>query len=391
MNPILQRAKELESEIIANRRYLHQHPEIRDELPNTTKFVMEKLTEMGYEPKEICKGGIVATVGNPGKVFLLRGDMDALPMEEDTDLEFRSCNSYAHTCGHDTHTAMLLGAAKILKEHEKELKGTVKLMFQPAEEIFTGAQAMIDAGVMENPHVDAALATHIASSGLPCGMISYKEGPSGASADMFTITIKGKGGHGAYPHAAVDPVNIGAHVVLTLQELVSREVNPVEPCVLTIGAIQAGDAGNILPESAVLRGSIRTFNNDVRNFIKQRTVELCEDTAKKFRAEAKVEFTSGVCPLINDGEFTREIVGYLGDLVPADKLCTREPEMGSEDFALVTQMVPATFLYLGAEVEDPAQVRRGHNPNVLFNEDCFHLGTAALAHCAIQWLDRHSN
>ena len=391
MNPILQRAKELESEIIANRRYLHQHPEIRDELPNTTKFVMEKLTEMGYEPKEICKGGIVATVGNPGKVFLLRGDMDALPMEEDTDLEFRSCNSYAHTCGHYTHTAMLLGAAKILKEHEKELKGTVKLMFQPAEEIFTGAQAMIDAGVMENPHVDAALATHIASSGLPCGMISYKEGPSGASADMFTITIKGKGGHGAYPHAAVDPVNIGAHVVLTLQELVSREVNPLEPCVLTIGAFQAGDAGNILPESAVLRGSIRTFNNDVRNFIKQRTVELCEDTAKKFRAEAKVEFTSGVCPLINDGEFTREIVGYLGDLVPADKLCTREPEMGSEDFALVTQMVPATFLYLGAEVEDPAQVRRGHNPNVLFNEDCFHLGTAALAHCAIQWLDRHSN
>ena len=391
MNPILQRAKELESEIIANRRYLHQHPEIRDELPNTTKFVMEKLTEMGYEPKEICKGGIVATVGNPGKVFLLRGDMDALPMEEDTDLEFRSCNSYAHPCGHDTHTAMLLGAAKILKEHEKELKGTVKLMFQPAEEIFTGAQAMIDAGVMENPHVDAALATHIASSGLPCGMISYKEGPSGASADMFTITIKGKGGHGAYPHAAVDPVNIGAHVVLTLQELVSREVNPLEPCVLTIGAFQAGDAGNILPESAVLRGSIRTFNNDVRNFIKQRTVELCEDTAKKFRAEAKVEFTSGVCPLINDGEFTREIVGYLGDLVPADKLCTREPEMGSEDFALVTQMVPATFLYLGAEVEDPAQVRRGHNPNVLFNEDCFHLGTAALAHCAIQWLDRHSN
>ena len=152
----------------------------------------------------------------------------------------------------------------------------------------------------------------------------------------------------------------------------SREVNPLEPCVLTIGAFQAGDAGNILPESAVLRGSIRTFNNDVRNFIKQRTVELCEDTAKKFRAEAKVEFTSGVCPLINDGEFTREIVGYLGDLVPADKLCTREPEMGSE-------------------VEDPAQVRRGHNPNVLFNEDCFHLGTAALAHCAIQWLDRHSN
>lgn len=390
MNPILQRAKELESEIIANRRYLHQNPEIRDELPGTTKFVMEKLTEMGYEPKEICKGGIVATVGNPGKVFLLRGDMDALPMEEDTDLEYRSRNSYAHTCGHDTHTAMLLGAAKILKEHEKELKGTVKLMFQPAEEIFTGAQAMIDAGVMENPHVDAALATHIASSGLPCGMISYKEGPSGASADMFTITIKGKGGHGAYPHAAVDPVNIGAHIVLTLQELVSREVNPLEPCVLTIGAFQAGDAGNILPESAVLRGSIRTFNNDVRNFIKQRTIELCEDTAKKFRAEATVEFTSGVCPLINDGAFTREIVGYLGDLVPADKLCTREPEMGSEDFALVTQLVPATFLYLGAEVEDPAKVRRGHNPNVLFNEDCFHLGTAALAHCAIQWLENHA-
>ena len=386
MNPILQRAKELESEIIANRRYLHQHPEIRDELPNTTKFVMEKLTEMGYEPKEICKGGIVATVGNPGKVFLLRGDMDALPMEEDTDLEFRSCNSYAHTCGHDTHTAMLLGAAKILKEHEKELKGTVKLMFQPAEEIFTGAQAMIDAGVMENPHVDAALATHIASSGLPCGMISYKEGPSGASADMFTITIKGKGGHGAYPHAAVDPVNIGAHVVLTLQELVSREVNPLEPCVLTIGAFQAGDAGNILPESAVLRGSIRTFNNDVRNFIKQRTVELCEDTAKKFRAEAKVEFTSGVCPLINESAFTKEMHGYISDFLGADKLHEIPAVMGSEDFALLTGLVPGAFFNIGAEVADPEGRYSCHNPNVVFDESALPIGAATFANCAIQWL-----
>ncbi len=151
MNPILQRAKELESEIIANRRYLHQHPEIRDELPNTTKFVMEKLTEMGYEPKEICKGRHRRHSGQPWKGVSAAGRYGCPPMEEDTDLEFRSCNSYAHTCGHDTHTAMLLGAAKILKEHEKELKGTVKLMFQPAEEIFTGAQAMIDAGVMENP------------------------------------------------------------------------------------------------------------------------------------------------------------------------------------------------------------------------------------------------
>ncbi|WP_195254364.1 M20 metallopeptidase family protein [Merdimmobilis hominis] len=387
MSDLMKRAEELKDVIVKDRRTIHETPEINAELPETTKYVIKCLKEMGYEPKEICNCGVVATTTpKPGKVLLLRADMDALPMQETSGVDFASKNNYAHTCGHDCHTAILLGAARLLKEREDELEGTVKFMFQPDEEGLTGAQAMIDAGVMENPKVDGAFGMHITGEGLPCGHIGFHEGPFMASSDRFTITIHGKGGHGAYPHTNIDPINVAAHTHIALQEIISREVNTAEPAVLTIGSIHAGDAPNIIPEYAVMEGSIRTYNNDVREYIKSRLVEIAQYTALKFRCTAEVVYTGGVCPLINESAFTKEMHGYISDFLGADKLHEIPAVMGSEDFALLTGLVPGAFFNIGAEVADPEGRYSCHNPNVVFDESALPIGAATFANCAIQWL-----
>ena len=224
----LKRAMEIQAEVVANRRYLHQHPELGHNLDNTVRFVKEKLTEMGYAPADCGDHGIVALAGGkkPGKCILIRADMDALPMKEESGLEFSSLtDSAAHTCGHDTHTAMLLGAAKLLKEMEDEIPGTVKLMFQPAEEMCTGADSMLKAGVLENPHVDAAFGIHIFAA-VPSGVLVYGPGPMLSSADIFEITVKGKGGHGSMPNDTVDPIMVGAHILTALESINSREIAP---------------------------------------------------------------------------------------------------------------------------------------------------------------------
>ncbi|GAA6514595.1 M20 family metallopeptidase [Phocea massiliensis] len=387
MSDLMKRAEELKDVIVKDRRTIHETPEINAELPETTKYVIKCLKEMGYEPKEICNCGVVATTTpKPGKVLLLRADMDALPMQETSGVDFASKNNYAHTCGHDCHTAILLGAARLLKEREDELEGTVKFMFQPDEEGLTGAQAMIDAGVMENPKVDGAFGMHITGEGLPCGHIGFHEGPFMASSDRFTITIHGKGGHGAYPHTNIDPINVAAHTHIALQEIISREVNTAEPAVLTIGSIHAGDAPNIIPEYAVMEGSIRTYNNDVREYIKSRLVEIAQYTALKFRCTAEVVYTGGVCPLINESAFTKEMHGYISDFLGVDKLHEIPAVMGSEDFALLTGLVPGAFFNIGAEVADPEGRYSCHNPNVVFDESALPIGAATFANCAIQWL-----
>ena len=254
-----QRACELKEETIANRRYIHEHAEVGLELPQTRAYVMEKLKEYGLEPKA-CGAGVTATLGKAGKVLLLRADMDALPMPEESGESF-ACKDgiHNHACGHDFHAAMLLTAAKILKEKENELEGTVKFMFQPAEETFEGSRNMIEHGILENPKVDAALAFHVAAGKVPAGLVMYNDsGVMMSSVDGFKITIHGKGAHGASPHTAIDPINVGTHIYLALQELIARESNPSHACVLTIGQFAAGSAPNIIPEIAVLQGTIRT-------------------------------------------------------------------------------------------------------------------------------------
>ncbi|EPZ58497.1 amidohydrolase family protein [[Clostridium] sordellii ATCC 9714] len=235
MENFIKQAKLIKEDLLNYRRTIHSNPEVGDKLPKTKAFVMDKLREFGYEPIEICESGIVATIeGNKSsKTFLLRADMDALPMKEDTNCDFKSNNGCMHSCGHDMHTAMLLGAAKLLKQNQDQIEGTVKLVFQPDEEGFTGAKKMIKAGVLENPKVNAAMAMHV-HSGTPSNVVLYGLGTSIAGCNRFRIVVKGTGCHGAMPETGVDPINIAAHIYLSLQEITSREIPPTKPAVLTM-------------------------------------------------------------------------------------------------------------------------------------------------------------
>ncbi|MTI53656.1 M20 metallopeptidase family protein [Geosporobacter ferrireducens] len=390
MSNFLNAAHEMKEELIHYRRFLHQIPEVGDNLPQTTRFVMEKLTEMNIEPEEICKGGITAVIGGRkgGKVILLRADMDALPMIEESGLAFSATNGCAHTCGHDIHTAMLLGAAKLLKQYEEELDGTVKLMFQPGEENMAGAAAMLHSGVLQNPKVDAAMALHVFPGNMHVGMMYWGTGPILASSDVFRITVSGKGGHGAIPQNAIDPIHVAVHIYMALQEILTREVDPQEPIVLTIGTLHAGDAPNVIPETAVMTGSLRTFSKDVRVFVKTRLEEIAAGTAKTFRADCTVEYMGGLCPTVNDEALALEIRKYMNEL--GIQLLPFPRQMGSEDFALVAEAVPSVFLGIGAGGAEPYYHKGGsHNSKVIFNEDVLPLGAAALSYSAYHWLKNH--
>ena len=384
----LKRATEINPEVIANRRYLHQHPELAFDLDNTVRFVKEKLTEMGYAPADCGDHGVVALAGGrkPGKCILIRADMDALPMKEESGLEFSSLtDSAAHTCGHDTHTAMLLGAAKLLKEMEDEIPGTVKLMFQPAEEMGTGAENMLKAGVLENPHVDASFGIHIFAA-VPAGVLVYGNGPMLSSCDVFEITVKGKGGHGSMPNDTVDPIMVGAHILTALESINSREIAPDSFGVLTVGCFQSGSKFNIIPDTAFMTGTIRTFDSEVRAFIKKRLVELAEGTARAYRAEAVVSFPTQICAVNTDKDVARIVGESVAAAVGAPRVIGNfKPIAGSEDFGYITSEVPSTFFGLGGCPTDyPAYPQ--HSPNIRFNEDAFPVGVAAYVSGAIGWL-----
>ena len=383
-----ERALELKDETIANRRHIHKNAETGLDLPKTKAYVMKKLTEYGLEPKD-CGYGVTATLGKGGKVLLLRADMDALPMPEESGEEF-ACptGKEAHTCGHDFHAAMLLTAAKMLKEKEDTLEGTIKFMFQPAEETFEGSKNMIENGILENPPVDAALAYHVSPGKMPIGLFMYNDKDTMMySVDGFKITIHGKGSHGAYPHVGVDPINIGVHIHLALQELIARESDPTHSCVLTIGQFTGGTAANIIPETAVLQGTIRTNKPEARELLVRRMKEVAEKTAAVYNGTVDIEMISEVPPLICNPKLTDEVVGYMQELgIPGLTPYPGISASASEDFAVIAEKVPRTFMYLSAGYLDERGQYPAHHPKAQFNEDVCPIGAACLAHCASQWL-----
>lgn len=383
-----ERALELKDETIANRRHIHKNAETGLNLPKTKAYVMKKLTEYGLEPKD-CGYGVTATLGKGGKVLLLRADMDALPMPEESGEEF-ACptGKEAHTCGHDFHAAMLLTAAKMLKEKEDTLEGTIKFMFQPAEETFEGSKNMIENGILENPPVDAALAYHVSPGKMPIGLFMYNDKDTMMySVDGFKITIHGKGSHGAYPHVGVDPINIGVHIHLALQELIARESDPTHSCVLTIGQFAGGTAANIIPETAVLQGTIRTNKPEARELLVRRMKEVAEKTAAVYNGTVDIEMISEVPPLICNPKLTDEVVGYMQELgIPGLTPYPGISASASEDFAVIAEKVPSTFMYLSAGYLDERGQYPAHHPKAQFNEDVCPIGAACLAHCASQWL-----
>lgn len=381
-----ERAKALEQETIAHRRYLHAHAETGLDLPQARAYVMRQLTEAGLAPKK-CGHGVTAELGSGGKVLLLRADMDALPMAEESGEPF-ACPTgcAAHTCGHDFHAAMLLTAAKLLKESEASLKGTVRFMFQPAEETFEGARDMIAHGILAEPEPDAALAFHVAPGRMPVGLFLYNSGGTMmSSVDGFRITVQGRGAHGAYPHSAVDPINIGVHIYLALEALIAREADPGKSCVLTVGSFQAGSAANIIPDSAVLEGTIRTNDLACRELLVRRMKEVSVKTAEVYGGSAEIEMLSEVPPLICDKALTDKMAGYLSEL-PGLTPNNGISASASEDFATIAERVPSTFIYLSAGFMDERGDAPAHNPKVHFNEDVCAIGAAGLAHCAARWL-----
>ena len=386
-----ERALELQEETVAHRRYLHTHAEVGLVMPKAKAYVMEKLKQYGLEPGE-CGHGVTATLGKGGKCILLRADMDALPMGEESGEPF-ACptGTEAHTCGHDFHAAMLLTAAKILKENEENLEGTVKFMFQTAEETFEGAKNMIENGILENPVPNAALAYHVTAGKMPIGIFMYNStGTMMFSVDGFRITVTGRGGHGAYPHTSIDPINIAVHVYLALEALIAREANPEKANVLTVGKFQAGSAPNIIPNQAVLEGTLRSNDKASRELMVRRLKEVAVKTAEVYGGTAEIQMLSEVPPLICDPKLTNEFVGYMKEMgIPGAMPYPGVSASASEDFASVAEKIPGTFLYLSAGFPDDRGAAPAHNPRVRFNEDVCPMGAASYAHCATQWLKNH--
>lgn len=396
---LLQSAKNLQPEIQANRRELHKHPELGLDMTFTKPYVRAKLEEMGYEPQDCGSGGLVVLVGGkkPGKCIMLRADMDALPIEEQTDVEFRSENpGKMHACGHDTHAAMLLGAAKLLKGMEDELQGTVKLMFQPGEETLQGAMDMVNAGVLENPKVDAAMMIHsMTGMPMPSGTLLILDGGRGmASCDQYKITVKGKGGHGAMPSHTIDPITIAAHIHIALAELHSRELDPGTFGVLTSGMFHAGFAPNVIADTAEMEGTIRTGDVAVEEMLKKRLVEISENVAKAYRGEAVVEFTKYCPPMISDTAVADSAFKYMGELfgpgaIPISKVSKDKISGGSEDFAFVSNKVPAVAMMLGTGNAKEGYSFPQHHPKAKFDDSVLFQGAAAYAYMAMRWLEEH--
>ena len=404
-NAILQEAATYQEQLIKTRRYLHAHPETGFDLQNTTEYVKNELIAMGYEPAMCGKSGIIALAGKKksGKVFLIRGDMDALPIKEESDVDFASDNGKMHACGHDMHTTMMLGAARLLKAHEDEIEGTVKLMFQPAEEIFEGSDDMIKAGVLTNPDVDAAMMIHVmAGLPIPAGtVISCDGGVSAPAADYFYIDIQGKGCHGSMPNNGVDPITVASHIIIGLSEIQSRELGLSDEAVITIGTINAGNAANVIPDTAHMRGTIRTYDEDTRSYIKQRISDIADSIAKAYRATATVTYGSGCPCLLNNPDLALCTAGYLKELLGPSKAFTASAlnalsgsgkaskSTGSEDFAYVTQQVPSIMFALAAGTPQDGYCYPQHHPKVKFNEDILSEGSAVYAYTAMRWLEEH--
>lgn len=389
---ILNVVKQVEEDMIKWRRDLHMIPELGLELPKTSAYVQKVLDGLGIEYKTLINGNAIVGLihgGQEGPVIALRADMDGLPIKEETGLEFASVNGSMHACGHDGHTAMLLGAAKVLHENKETLKGKVKLLFQPGEEYPGGALPMIEEGAMESPHVDAVIGLHNGHlfPGLPKGVVGIKYGPMMASMDRILIKIKGKGAHGAYPHDSVDPISISFQLGTALQTLVSRETKPVDPVVISICRIKGGFNQNIIPDAVEMEGTVRTLNPKTRNRIAMRIEELSKGIAQSMRGDAEVTYDFKYPPLINNEEFTQFFKNSALKIVKEDKIIEiKEAVMGGEDMAYFLEKAPGTFFFLNNPKEIDGEIHSHHNSKFDIDESYFKLGAALFVQTVFDYL-----
>jgi len=371
------KVEEIQEDLVKWRRKIHQNPEIGFQEVDTSNFIAEKLEDFNIPYERVCKTGIVGLIkgGKPGETLAIRADIDALAMEEKNNVVYKSKNKQAmHACGHDGHTTILLGTAKVLSEMSENIEGNIKLLFQPAEEGPGGAKPMIEAGVLNDPEVNYMLALHI-NPDIEKNMVGIKEGKMMAAPDIFEITIKGKGAHGAHPEQGVDPISIGAQIVLGLQHIKSREFNAHRPLVISCGSFQAGSVFNVIPETARIKGTVRTFDDELRHKIKARIIEIVENITKAYKAEFSFNYDFRYPPLFNDNELTNLIKEVVKENLGEERLYQiEEPSMGGEDYAFFAQKVKSTYMLLGTRNEEKGIVNALHSPYFDIDEDILKQG-----------------
>ncbi len=390
-------SQQIRGEIVNFRRHIHMYPELSGEEKETAKFVAQKLKEFGVDEVIENFGGTTAVVGlikgRHNITVALRADMDALPMLEKSGKEYASkISGVMHSCGHDAHTAMLLGAAKILVQLREYLQGNVKLIFQPCEERHDcgGAKKLVEAGVLQNPDVSAIFGLHVFPE-LPAGVVGTKIGHFMASSDVFTIKIKGKGAHASRPHQGVDSILVGAQVINALHHIVSRKIDPLHPAVLTIGRIEGGYAENIIPDEIEMGGTVRTLSLELRDQIPKWIEQAIWGVTLSYGAVYEFDYRQGTPPVINDEKTTKFALGMMRDLLGENKVVELpNPTMGGEDFSEYLMKVPGTFIRLGIRNEEKGIIAPLHSPVFDVDEDALPVGASVLSYLAYKWVEEHS-
>ncbi|NLM44720.1 MAG: amidohydrolase [Clostridiales bacterium] len=378
--------------VIAIRRDIHENPELGMEEFRTSAKVAEELEKLGIETQRNIGGtGVVGLVkgDTPGKTIILRADMDALPLDEHTDLEFKSkVPGKMHACGHDVHTSILLGTAMVMSELRDEIKGNIKFVFQPAEECNPtgGARYMIEDGVLENPKVDAALALHVWD--LPLGQVALKSGPIMAQSDRIFINIKGKSSHGAQPHEGIDAIVAAAHVITALQTIVSRKIDPMDSAVVSIGKINGGNRYNVIADAVSMEGTVRLFDEKVASIIPDMIKDIVANVCNAFGCEHECQYINGYSLTINDNAMTEKVKNsFIKVLGKENIIIAQRPASGGEDFSEFAKRVPSVFYWLGIRSEINKDNCIIHNPNFLVDERAIPIGIKTMCAAALDYLN----
>ncbi len=391
-----QDARAMQDELVQLRHTLHRRPEVGLHLPETQETVLQALDGLGLEVstgRELTSVTAVLRGGRPGPAVLLRGDMDALPVQEETGLDFSSeIDGAMHACGHDLHTAMLVGAARLLSAHRDSLAGDVVFMFQPGEEGLDGAGYMLREGVLEaaGGRVSSAYGMHVMSAMNPRGEFTTRPGTLMAASDALRVTVRGRGGHGSAPHLGRDPISVAAQLVGDLQTMVTRRFDVFDPVVLTVGVFQAGTKRNIIPDEATFQATVRTFSAEARAQMRTASVQLCESVAAGYGLEVEAQYLEEYPVTVNDPDHAAFAADVALEVFGEDRYAPKTfPQSGSEDFSRVLDEVPGCYLFLGAAMgEDPADQPNNHSPRARFSDDVLSDGVLLHAELAVRALDR---
>ena len=389
MNQVKQIVDEIFGEIVTYRRELHKIPEIGFSEYKTADYICRQLDEMGIPYKRgIAKTGIVGFLkGNPGKkTLLMRADMDALPVTEENNCEFRSQHEgMMHACGHDAHMAILLGCAKVLSRLKDRLSCNIKFCFQPAEEAIGGALPMIEEGILENPHVDAAVGGHVMND-VPVGKVLVKAGEMMAAPDDFTLVVHGRGGHGAYPHECIDPIAIMTQILQGFNTLSARYTTPLEKHLISVNYFQAGTSYNVIPDDATVMGTVRVYNEDLRRKLPEEMEKIASSIAAAFGATCELEYIFRYPPLINDKDMTDAFRSCAEEILGKENVVEgKDPSMAGEDFAYFAKAVPSVFVNYGTGNEEMGATMPLHNAGFIIDEEGLRTGVLAMSYFALQF------